>query len=310
MFQNKAFWWVALFVNMGLGAWWHTCRIKELCDTAARVTVTAPDLPATAAAPGLRLADGDRLSLTAPGNFNFARAGADLNLDAVRVQADSLALYLKNNPDRKLTITGLYASAEANRTRFDNLGLARADALKRFLVRAGAPTTSITTEGRKVDDLTFLNDSLRGGLGFDFTGTPLSNTEVAKPLAETEEGLAKAEKFAGDVFKPLDLYFPVGRTDFIRTPDNQQFLAEAQKYLAAHPDKRLALTGHTDSEGPDATNLRLSKRRAEAVKTRFRRLGIPAAQLATDGKGETQPKASNTTAAGRRANRRVSIVVQ
>jgi OOP family OmpA-OmpF porin len=198
MFQNKAFWWVALLVNMAVGAWWHTCRIKELCDTAARVTVTAP-APETPPAPAA---------------------------------TDSVA-------------------------------------------SPAAPDTAATSA-----------------------------------LPQTEQGLAEAEKFGGDVFKPLDLYFAVGRTDYIRTPDNQRFLDEAKTYLAAHPDKKLLLTGHTDSEGPDDLNLRLSKRRAEAVKDRFQRLGIPAAQLATDGKGETQPKASNDSPAGRRANRRVSIVVQ
>jgi len=309
MFSNKAFWWVALFVNMGLAAWWHTCRIKELCGTVARVTVTAPDNPATALAPGLDLADGERLRLRASGNFSFARSGADLDLDAVRVQADSLAAYLRAYPDRKLTVTGLYASSEENKTTFDNLGLARAAALKGYLVQARAPEASISTEAKQVDDLTFLNDSLRGGLGFGFTGTTLNTTELAKPAAETEEGLAKAEAFK-DVFTTMELYFPVGKTTFIETPANQHFLQEAKKYLAANRDKKLSLTGHTDSEGNDANNLKLSKSRAAAVKAQFQRLGIPASQLSTDGQGETHPKADNATEAGRRANRRVSIVVQ
>ncbi len=176
-------------------------------------------------------------------------------------------------------------------------------------MQAGASEASITTEAKTVDDLTFLNDSLRGGLGFGFTGTTLNTTELAKPVAETEEGLAKAEPFK-DVFTTMELYFPSGKTTYIGTPANERFLQEAKKYLREHRDKTLALTGHTDSEGDDRQNLALSKKRANAVKVQFGRLGIPSRQLSTDGQGEAQPKADNATAAGRRANRRVSIVVQ
>jgi OmpA-OmpF porin, OOP family len=66
-------------------------------------------------------------------------------------------------------------------------------------------------------------------------------------------------------------------------------------------------TGHTDSRGTDAYNQKLSERRATTVKNYMVSQGIPAAQISTLGKGETQPVATNKTDAGRAKNRRVDI---
>ena len=67
--------------------------------------------------------------------------------------------------------------------------------------------------------------------------------------------------------------------------------------------------GHTDSVGADAYNQRLSIRRAEAVKAYLVSKGIERNRVYTEGKGEKQPVATNATAAGRAANRRVEIEV-
>jgi OOP family OmpA-OmpF porin len=62
--------------------------------------------------------------------------------------------------------------------------------------------------------------------------------------------------------------------------------------------------------GADDKNMALSGTRAAGVKAAFVKYGISTEQLVTDAKGETQPKASNDVPEGRKANRRVSIVVQ
>jgi OOP family OmpA-OmpF porin len=72
----------------------------------------------------------------------------------------------------------------------------------------------------------------------------------------------------------------------------------------------MSLTGHTDNVGADDRNMTLSGTRAAGVKAAFIKYGIATEQLVTDAKGETQPKASNDVPEGRKANRRVSIVVQ
>jgi len=67
--------------------------------------------------------------------------------------------------------------------------------------------------------------------------------------------------------------------------------------------------GYTDSIGTEAYNLKLSERRAQAVKAYLESKGIEKSRIYTEGKGEAQPIATNKTAAGRAQNRRVEIEV-
>ncbi len=67
--------------------------------------------------------------------------------------------------------------------------------------------------------------------------------------------------------------------------------------------------GHTDSIGTNEYNQKLSVRRAEAVKSYLVSKGVAADRVYTEGKGETQPVASNKTRDGRQQNRRVEIEV-
>ena len=69
------------------------------------------------------------------------------------------------------------------------------------------------------------------------------------------------------------------------------------------------LLGHTDSDGDDASNLDLSKRRAEAVKNALEKeFSIDGSRMQTDGKGETQPVDKNNTVTGKANNRRVEFI--
>lgn len=71
----------------------------------------------------------------------------------------------------------------------------------------------------------------------------------------------------------------------------------------------IVTVGHTDAVGSDAYNQKLSQRRAEAVKAYLVTQGVETSRVYTEGKGETQPVADNTTAAGRAKNRRVTVEV-
>lgn len=289
--------WVSLIVWMAGSTWWHVCKIKQLCD-APLVASGSPSAEAIEAVP-LSIVDGTSLSLTSSGNFGFAKSGASANLTAVKTELDSLAAYLRANPKKKLIITGYYHSTEVNDSKWPDLGIARAEGIKQYYVDLGLPAAGIQTKSEIQDAIRFSPDSLSGGIGFAFE----------TPAATKEDALAEAQKYQG-LFKPLDLYFNTGSTDYIQTADNRKFVEEAIKYLAANKDKKLLLTGHTDNTGNQAGNLELSKKRAGEVKKQLVSAGLPENQLMTSAKGQTAPKEANTTPEGRAANRRVEIVVQ
>ena len=72
---------------------------------------------------------------------------------------------------------------------------------------------------------------------------------------------------------------------------------------------QIAIEGHTDNVGSDAYNHDLSTRRAAAVKDALvRDFGVAAGRLTTAGFGESRPRETNETIAGRARNRRVELV--
>jgi OOP family OmpA-OmpF porin len=77
--------------------------------------------------------------------------------------------------------------------------------------------------------------------------------------------------------------------------------------LTSNPDARVAIEGHTDAQGDEASNLALSESRAEAVRDYLVSQGIAADRLETAGFGESRPIASNDTAEGRAENRRIEF---
>ena len=108
----------------------------------------------------------------------------------------------------------------------------------------------------------------------------------------------------------MDLYFKSGSSEYIRTDETKKFFKEAIRYLRKNKDKDLVLTGYSDNEGTEDENLQLSKKRANSVKQRLSMQGVASSQLESGSKGEADPKASNDTESGRKANRRVTVVVQ
>ncbi|VAW81295.1 Outer membrane protein A precursor, partial [hydrothermal vent metagenome] len=80
--------------------------------------------------------------------------------------------------------------------------------------------------------------------------------------------------------------------------------------LARYPKTMVTVIGHTDNIGSEAYNHSLSERRARSVMDYLIDHGVAAYRLNAVGRGETQPRATNATEAGRQLNRRVEILVR
>ena len=91
------------------------------------------------------------------------------------------------------------------------------------------------------------------------------------------------------------------------TAEGLAVLDNAVAFLAANPDVRVAIEGHTDSSGSESGNQALSEARAVAVRDYLTSQGIDELRLETFGFGESNPVASNDTAEGRAQNRRIEF---
>ena len=104
-----------------------------------------------------------------------------------------------------------------------------------------------------------------------------------------------------------DAFFDVNKA--ILKPDGKAKLDDLTSKMAGINLEVIIAVGHTDSDGSDAYNQKLSVRRAEAVKAYLATKGVEKNRVYTEGKGEKQPVADNKTKEGKSKNRRVEIEV-
>jgi outer membrane protein OmpA-like peptidoglycan-associated protein len=92
-------------------------------------------------------------------------------------------------------------------------------------------------------------------------------------------------------------------------PEARTNLSELARSFDKYPDTELVIVGHTDSDGDDAYNQRLSERRAAAAREFLVAQGVAPTRVRPAGRGEGEPVESNETTAGRQANRRVEVAI-
>ncbi|MEI9808091.1 MAG: OmpA family protein [Bacteroidota bacterium] len=113
-----------------------------------------------------------------------------------------------------------------------------------------------------------------------------------------------------EVIKKIDyaannIYFATGK--YVLLSKSFKGLNEVAQILKDNPQTKLAIDGHTDNVGSDASNQKLSENRANAVKSYLVKQGVDESRLNVTGHGESEPIADNKTAAGRQQNRRVEL---
>ncbi|WP_271769926.1 OmpA family protein [Aquimarina algiphila] len=129
----------------------------------------------------------------------------------------------------------------------------------------------------------------------DVAGTVANNgcPEVTEEVQKTLNEYAKT------------ILFDSGKSSI--KEESNKALADIIAILKEYPNAKFTVEGHTDSQGREANNQRLSDSRANAVKTYLTENGIDQFRLSAVGYGESRPIASNKTRAGRAQNRRVEI---
>lgn len=138
------------------------------------------------------------------------------------------------------------------------------------------------------------------GLAFDAVRVPT-------PDEAHEVRLVAEELVPESRFELRGITYPTNGSSI--DADSELLLMGFAAWLLRNPKLRVAVEGHTDDAGDDATNKLLSERRAATVCAFLTARGVPAQRLISRGYGETRPRADNATAEGRAANRRTECVV-
>jgi outer membrane protein OmpA-like peptidoglycan-associated protein len=137
---------------------------------------------------------------------------------------------------------------------------------------------------------------------------------------EREAELARMEKALGQIAETrrtaLGLVMSLGedtlRFDFDKATlrlEHRETLSRIAGVLLASKGYRIDVFGHTDDIGTEEYNLRLSQRRAQAVRNYLVEAGIDPEIISTKGYGKSSPRARGTTPEARAANRRVEIAI-
>ena len=126
-------------------------------------------------------------------------------------------------------------------------------------------------------------------------------------LNQLNQVLETKDTDRGLVVSMPDVLFDSGQ--YTLKPAARERLARISGIVLAYPDLKLAIEGHTDSIGSDEMNQRLSEKRAATVRDYLVNANVPINNVIATGFGKTRPIADNKTAAGRKLNRRVEMVV-
>ncbi len=130
----------------------------------------------------------------------------------------------------------------------------------------------------------------------------ITDLRLAEAGADTRHKLIETGAFSTN-----EILFEPGKATL--KPSSEQVLADLGSALQSAPDFKVLITGHTDSDGNDAENMKLSEKRAESVKQYLNsKFGIDNARMQTAGKGESSPVADNKSEAGKAKNRRVEFI--
>lgn len=153
-----------------------------------------------------------------------------------------------------------------------------------------------------------------GGLAGGLVGNYMDNQkkDLEKSLApERNAGAIQVEKLPNNLLRVTmteSSAFAVDSSEvkgtFYSTMD------KIATVLNRYGKTQLTIVGHTDSTGSTQYNQQLSDRRAQAVHNYFSQKGVVEQRLDSYGRGESEPRAANTTAEGRALNRRVEILIE
>jgi len=203
--------------------------------------------------------------------------------------AEIAELAASRSGEQLLEIAGFYFENEPVQASFDNLGFARADEIKKLLLKEGVPDDKVRIRARALEEADGVRENIF--LGFE--------TRVLEPEQKAPETVEKLND-------RIIIRFPTGSTQMIYDQAVLNYL-EKLAMQVQKTGESVVLTGHTDNTGTPESNLLLGRERAAAIQKILIQKGVKALQISMDSKGQTQPVTSNASQEGKAENRRVEV---
>lgn len=220
--------------------------------------------------------------------------------DSIILGLENLKTFLIAHPTQKITIKGYATTSEKNETKFENLGLARANSVKAFFVSKGLSDNQFNTQGQILNTWETSNDTLLGPVVFYF------NEADTLVVNDNKTNDLKSQLNAN----PLVLYFSSNQSnDHISNEDHQKIL-EIAKYISQTPGSTVLVTGYSDNTGSRQANIVLGQKRANFTKDYLVKNGVGVSRVKTQSKGPDEPVEENETAEGKAKNRRTLITIK
>ncbi len=253
--------------------YWYTCRIESVCYSCGDKT-TVVEEPEKSPVKKMRK----------PLDFGYEDATPHENAG---FDGFYKSIIKGKSDDNILTITGWYWRNEKNTSEFENMGLARAHALKSLFAK-DIPPERIKLSGKMME-----GDAPQDGY---FEGASFHWIGKTKP---------KTLERVGD---KMIVRFPYNSVEKDFDEKVDKYLDQLAEQLKQTGEKVL-LVGHTDNRGGHENNAILGMRRAKVIRDILIQKGVSPKQIFTKTMGETEPVDVNTTEEGRHNNRRTEIKV-
>ncbi|MBI1224146.1 MAG: OmpA family protein [Bacteroidetes bacterium] len=215
------------------------------------------------------LFDSSQYEVQHPFLFKYSEATPIIDENLLPV-LKSISLRLSKMPGSKLAITGIYKDSEVNGSSFDNLGLARAEAVKSLLKSSGAADEQILTQGMQAENLFESEGKVMGVIYFNFSEQSFEN----QVINETKESTVKAK------MNPETTSFFYKYGDYKVEKQHLPFLKNLVNELKMDGEKSVTLSGYSAPEEEAASSrINLAEMRAMAVRRYLVDHGVRRAQI-------------------------------
>lgn len=235
-------------------------------------------------------------------NFNFNGSSFDIIKPIAPSLDEGIGLlksFFDKNQNKSIDVIGHYKSSEKNPSAFPNLGIARGNAVKNYLVGKGISSKNINISSQLNDDLA-PNDNIYYG--------PVNYNIITEANTDHSEELAKLR--AEIIADPLIVHFKTADSNLNLDAAQRLKMQKISTYIDKVDDGKVSVVGHTDSVGKITSNTKLGLERAKTVKGYLTQNGIDSNKIDTSSQGPRKPIASNKTKTGRAKNRRVEVTLK